>query len=248
MASSSLPDRVNARPVARAMTSPLGVGLAAVGAALTLLTGAGVVAAVVVAVVVWAARVAVAIPRGERRERIDPFTLGDPWRQAVKDALQARARFEEVVHATRQGPLRERMEEIGRRISHGVEDVWAVARRGQALVEARRRIDVDAVRRELDRTGDAAPDAAAGVGGLSEALQSQLAAAERLDATITRTRERLRLTNVRLDEAAARAAELSVAAHDAAQLELLGGDVEAIVGDLEALRLGLEEVQGPGAP
>ena len=44
---------------------------------------------------------------------------------------------------------------------------------------------------------------------------------------------------------AARAAELSVAAHDVGELEGLGDDVDALVTDLEALRLGLEEVQRP---
>jgi hypothetical protein len=36
-----------------------------------------------------------------------------------------------------------------------------------------------------------------------------------------------------------------VAAHDVGELQGLGDDVDALVTDLEALRLGLEEVQRP---
>ena len=135
------------------------------------------------------------------------------------------------------------MGEIGGRIDHGVDEAWRVARQGQALVEARTRIDTDEAQRELaevegrDR-GPAAEKTA-------ESLRAQLASAERLDATIEEARARLRLTNARLDEAVARAAELSVAADDVGELQGLGDDVDALVTDLEALRLGLEEVQRP---
>ena len=224
------------------MTSPLGIVLAGVGAAAGILTGGGIFAAIGLGVAAWAGRIAAAVPRDPRADRIDPFTLGEPWRRAVQDALQAQARFEEAVHETRKGPLRERMLEIAGRIDHGVDEAWRVARQGQALVEARRRIDTKDALRELaeveGRQGEAFERTA-------ESLRAQLASAERLEGTIDDARARLRLTNARLDEAVARAAELSVAAHDVAQLQGLGDDVDALVTDLEALRLGLEEVQRP---
>lgn len=232
----SLRDRLLAPSVARAAASPSGLLLAVGGGAAGFLA-ADVPGAVVGAVALWAARIGVAVPRREREERIDPFTLGEPWRHAVQDALQARARFEEAVHRARPGPLRERLEEIGERVEQGVRQAWEIGRQGQALMVARRRIDAGAVRRELEREG-AAP-------AVADALRAQLASADRLDRTIADARDRLRVTNARLDEAAARAAELSVAAHDVAQLEGLGADVDALVTDLEALRLGLEEVRRP---
>ena len=242
MARRSFRDRFFTPPVARAMTSPLGILLAGVGAALGILTGGGAIAAVGLGAAAWAGRVAVAVPRDPRADRIDPFTLGEPWRRAVQDALQAQARFQEAVSEARKGPLRDRMIEIAGRIDHGVDEAWRVARQGQALVEARKRIDVGEAQRELaeveGRPGSAFEKTA-------ESLRAQLASADRLGRTIEDARARLRLTNARLDEAVARAAELSVAADDVAQLEGLGDDVDALVTDLEALRLGLEEVQRP---
>jgi hypothetical protein len=237
-------DRFFSPPVARAMTSPLGLVLAAAGAGLGVLAFGNPVGAVALAAAAWAGRVAVAIPRDPRPERIDPFTLGEPWRRPVQDALQARTRFREAVNEARSGPLRERMEDIGARIEHGVEEAWRVARSGQALSTARKRIDVGGARRRLDDlAGNGAEDDASA--STAAALRAQVESAERLDATIEGAKARLSLTNARLDEAAARAAELSVAAHDVAELRGLGDDVDALVADLEALRLGLEEVQRP---
>ena len=242
MARRSFRDRFFTPPVARALTSPLGIVLAGLGAAVGILTGGGAIAAVGLGAAAWAGRVAAAIPRDPRPDRIDPFTLGEPWRRAVQDALQAQARFREAVSDTRRGPLHERMTEIGGRIDHGVDEAWRVARQGQALVAARKRIDTVEAQQELAAVQGRQDAASAKT---AESLRAQLASADRLAATIEEARARLRLTNARLDEAVARAAELSVAADDVSQLEGLGDDVDALVTDLEALRLGLEEVQRP---
>jgi hypothetical protein len=246
MARRSFRDRFFTPPVARAMTSPLAIVLAGAGAAVGLLTG-NVPLAIGLAVAAWGGRVAAAVPRDPRPDRIDPFTLGDPWKRMVQDALQAQARFTEAIHDAHRGPLRERMEEIGQRIATGVEEAWRVGRTGQALVEARRRIDTADAKRELaELTGGGSEVATGSAQELTlRSLQAQLESAQRLDTTIADARDRLRLTNARLDEAVARAAELSVRAGDVHDLEGLGDDVDSLVQDLEALRLGLEEVDRP---
>ena len=48
------------------------------------------IAAAGIGAVAWGTRVALAIPRAPKRERIDPFTLGEPWRSFVRAALQAK--------------------------------------------------------------------------------------------------------------------------------------------------------------
>ena len=68
----------------------------------------------------------------------------------------------------------------------------------------------------------------------------QLASAQRLETTINDARDRLRLLDARMDEAVARAIELSVRGGDV-ELGGLGNDVDGLVGDMEALRQGLEE-------
>lgn len=252
MAKRSFRDRFFTPPVARAMTSPLGILLAGAGAAAGFLLTGGIPVAIGLGAAAWASRVAVAVPRDPRPDRIDPFTLGEPWKRAVQDAIQAQNRFAEAVHGTDRGPLRDRMEEIGQRIAVGVDEAWRVARQGQNLVAARRRIDTAEAHRDLaevEAQAEAqAGDPLAATGSLErtlESLRAQLASAERLDRTIADARDRLRLTNARLDEAVARAAELSVQAGDVGDLAGLGDDVDALVTDLEALRLGLEEVDRP---
>lgn len=244
MARRSFRDRFFTPPVARAITSPLGILLAGAGAAVGILAGGGIPLAVGLGIAAWGGRVAAAIPRDASPTRIDPFTLGEPWKRAVIDALQAQGRFRDAVRTTHSGPLRDRMEEIGRRIDTGVDDVWRVARQGQNLVAARRRIDVTEAERDLAEVQQEAGDSESRRRTI-ESLRAQLASAERLDRTIAEARDRLRLTNARLDEAVARATELSVQAGDVGDLAGLGHDVDALVTDLEALRLGLEEASRP---
>jgi hypothetical protein len=232
-------DRFLTPPVARAMFSPLGIMLAGAGAAVGIVAGGGILGAAAAGAAAWAARVAAAVPRDPRAERIDPYALSEPWRGAMRDALEAQRAFREAVAGTQAGPLRERLDAVGARIGDGVGEAWRVARQGHALVAARRRIDTDAARRELaevDRHRGSAMERTA------QALEAQLESAARMDRMVAEARDRLRLTNARLDEAVARAVELSVSGHTVEEARGLDADVEVMVSDLEALRQGLEEL------
>ena len=77
------------------------------------------------------------------------------------------------------------------------------------------------------------PDAAA-----VQSVESQLASAERLRELSSSTAERLRLTQVRLDELVARAAEVSVGRTDTTTYE---HDVDNLVIELEGLRQAVAE-------
>ena len=152
MAGLSLRDRFFTPPVARAVTSPLGILALGAGASIGILSGGGIIGAVVLGLLGWAGRVGAAIPRAPKDARIDPFTLAEPWRRYVTDALQARTRFHDSVNAAREGPMRDRLREIESRVDTGVQEVWRIARRGHDLVDARRRVDPDAIRREIAAT------------------------------------------------------------------------------------------------
>jgi len=251
----SLRDRLFTPPVARAMTSPSGILLAAAGASVAIVAGLPVGLAAAAGAAAWAARVALAVPRSPSEERIDPFTLAEPWRGFVREALQAKAAFDDAVRATRPGPLRERLDEIGERIADGVRESWRIARAGEALAEARARIDVRDITRQLDELG-ATRWTAAGPGGAPpppgplaqtlEALHAQLDTARRMDAVIADTRDRLRLLDARLDEAVTRAIELSVRAQGPAELGGLSETIDSLVTDMEALRQALDETDRPG--
>ena len=236
-------DRFFTPPVARAITSPTGILLAGAGAAVGIATGLPIVVAAGIGLLAWAGRVAVAIPRHPRGERIDPFTLDDPWRKFVQAALQSQARYARAASSTAPGPLRDRLAEIGSRLDDGVQECWRIAKHGQALMEALGQLDVAEVRRELAEVEGADGPSATRT---AEALRAQLASAERMGAVAEDARDRLRLLDARLDEAVARAIELSVGAGDDAQLTGLGSDVDSLVAEMEALRQALEETGGRG--
>lgn len=118
--------------------------------------------------------------RRKRRERRDPFTLTDPWRSFVQDATRAQARFERVIAVVADGPLRERLHDIERRVEDGVAACWRIAQAGHALNKTRRQ-----------------------VGG------TQSEAVARMRAREDETRDKLAALTRGLDEAVARAAEIA---------------------------------------
>jgi DNA-binding FrmR family transcriptional regulator len=184
------------------------------------------------------------LPRGPKRERIDAFRVGEPWRQLVQDAQRAQANFDGTVRGTRPGPLRESLALVGERLAEGVRECWRIAQQGDSLVDALNRLNVPNIERELqqvqaekaDRGGSPSLDAT------EQAVRSQLASAERLSRVANDARDRLRLLNAQLDEAVAQATEVSV--KPTADVSPLTDQVEGIVGQLEALRQGLEEAGG----
>jgi hypothetical protein len=239
----SFRDRFFTPPVARAITSPSGILLAGAGASAAILVGLPIVAILGVGAAAWAARVAAALPKDSTGSgHVDPFALQDPWRTFVRSAQQARRKFDEAVHGARRGPMRDRLTEIGGRVDDAVDECWRVARQGQALTDARSQLDTADAQRELASLDRSSPSQTK----TAEALQAQLASAQRLEMTINDARDRLRLLDARMDEAVARAVELSVEGGDA-DLQGLGSDVDGLVGDMEALRQGLEETE-QGSP
>lgn len=242
-------DRFFTPQVARAIMSPFGILLAGAGAAAGILAGLPIAAAAAVGAAAYGVRVAVAIPRPRRGPDVDPFALKEPWRQFVQDAQQARNRFQAAARSTRPGPLQDRLKEIGERVETGVEEVWAVARQGHAFERALGHLDVrqtQAQLRQVEQNLDQPWASGTNLERTAQALRSQLASAERMYATVHRAGETLQLLNAQLDEAVARAIELSVTANDVSDLEALGTDVDSVVQEMEALRQAIEETEGPG--
>jgi hypothetical protein len=243
-----LPERVRTPAVARAVVSPSAILLAGAGTAIGIATGLGP-AAVALGALAWLARVALAVPRRPAGERIDPFSVGEPWRRFVSDAQQAQRKFDAVVARSRSGPIQERLQVIGRRIGDGVSECWRIARQGDALDGALSSLDVQGIERELAEVqeerrsgsgrGDAKAEAA--LARTQAAIESQRASAQRLRSVAQDAANRLRLLNAQLDEAVARSVEVSLSAGDVSQLGPLTDDVEGVVGELESLRQALEE-------
>lgn len=256
MARLSLRDRFWSPPVARAVTAPSSILLAGATAAVTLVATAplalplGLVAGAVAGAAAYGGKVLWAVPRNERRVDPDPFGVQEPWRRFVSDALDARRRFDGAVASMDKGPLRDHLGRIATRLDDGVDEIWRISQQGNTLVGARRRIDLEGVRRELAQVEDQADEPWAAGSRLeqtAEALRAQIASAERMEAVINDAVDRLRLLDARLDETVTRAIELSSGA-GTSSARSVDGDVEGLVTEMEALRLALDEVGAAGRP
>lgn len=251
MAGPSFRDRFWTPPVARAVTAPSSILLAGVAAAVGALVTfplslpVGVVAAAVAGSAAYGGRVLLAVPRRPGgAARPDPSAVAEPWRHFVGDALAARHRFDEAVRAMDAGPLRDQLGAIGGRLDDAVAEIWRIARQGDTLVGARRRIDLDGIRAELAQVEAQADQTWARGSRLqqtAEALRSQVASGERMERVIADAVDRLRLLDARLDESVTRAIELSTGASTGRGTGSLGGEVDGIVAEMEALRLALDE-------
>ena len=240
-------DRNRPRAMADAITSPSAVLLAGVGASAAILAGVPLIAAAAVGAAAWAVRVAVALPKKQREEAIDLRALRDPWRGLVRSAQGAHERFERAVQTTQPGPVRDRLATVARRVAVGVRECWAIAKRGNALDEALGELDVAGIQVELDGVrAELARGERPDLRETGAALQAQLDSAARLRSVAQGALDRLRRLEAQLDEAVARAIELALNASDSRAVNPLGNDVDTVVGELEALRLGLEETSHLG--
>jgi hypothetical protein len=245
-----VPDHLRTGQTARALTLPSAILLGGAGASAAILAGAPLVAAAVCGVACWAGRVALALPRRARKERVDPAGLAQPWRGFVRDAVAASEHFNRAVTQTAPGPLRDRLGEVAGQVAAATSECWHVARKGDALDRAVAELDIDDVRRQLAEAeaegARGSPQAGADLDATASALRHQVESAERLATVAQQTKDRLRRLDAQLDEAVARALELSLnAASNVGALGPLGSDVDGLVAELESLRQALDETARP---
>lgn len=253
MARRSFKDRFLTPPVARAIMSPLGIVLFGAGTAAAILVGLPVVGAAAVGVGAWGARVLAAVPRDAGRVKLQPSSLAEPWKSYVTSAQAAQQRFDRIVADMDAGPLRQRLAELAARLEDGVAESWRIARRGNDITGALGKLDTISAQAELAQMRAQIAVRPAGMQGPTaaeeqtiQALEAQLASADRLQTVAGDARDRLRLLDARFDELVARAVEVSVGTGDTT---LLGNDVDQLVTELESLRVALDETnraeQGP---
>lgn len=233
-------DRFYTATTARAIMSwriPVAIGVgAAVGVA-----GAPVGVAIAVGAALYAALVGAAMPRRPSTPAIDPFVLSEPWRRIVQDAQAAGRKLRETVAGVDDGPLKESLLAIVEQLERGLGEAWEVARRGDEIDDAVRRLDPTSLRSKLAsaearRAEAATPDAEAAVASVRRQLES----ADRLKAQSAETAASLRLTQTQLDELVARASEVRIGAVDT---DAYRRDVDDLVIRLEALHRAVEETR-----
>jgi hypothetical protein len=215
----------------------LGAGIAVALA----FTPIGVPAAIGIGALVYVGSVFAAMPRGSGLPRIDPFTVSEPWRQMVQGAQRAGRRLHETVGGTPAGPLRERLDGIVGKLDRALAECWEIARRGDDIDAAVGRLDPSALRSKLTTLrSQAAAGATDDLAAAITSVEGQLASADRLKELSAQTAGRLRLTQTRLDELVARAAEVSVGAGDT---DAYAHDVDDLVIEIEAMRLAVEDTR-----
>ena len=194
---------------------------------------------------VYVATVIGAMPPSRRRSTIDPFAISEPWRHFVQGTQRARSSLHQAVNATKAGPLKSRLTDIAGRLEQAVEESWAIARRGDEIDAAVNRIDPVRLRSQLAMLSKSDPaDQGSDRSAAVASIESQLASADRLKALSAGTADRLRLTQARIDELVARAAEVSVGTSDTDTYE---NDVDNLVVELEGLRLAVAETNDPAS-
>ena len=150
------------------------------------------------------------MPGGDPSARVPAGRLGEPWRTYATQAEASKRRFDEVVATVPGGPLRERLQQLSGRLDDGIQESWRIARRGHELDGAIGKIDTAGAQLELAELrraiGDRPPSPAEA--DTAEALEAQLASAQRLGALADRSRDRLRLLDARFDELVARTVEV----------------------------------------
>lgn len=242
----SLRDRFFTPRVARAITSASAILSFGIGAALGFLATGNPLVAVATGFAAFAVRVALAIPRSERAAKQDPYGLKEPWVRHMNHVVAAERDYRAAVKRTPAGPLRDRMEAVGERVSESVAQAWEVARGGNDLAAARARIDQRRIANEFNQVQQSRAQAdSPTLGATAAALQSQLDTAARMDAQLSDTEQRLRLWVERLEELVVRSIELSVSRTSPDALGSVEGSVDDIVAEMEALRSAVAEVRSP---
>ena len=231
----SFGDRLFTPQTAKALLS-WRILLAAVIGVVAGLLGMEAGAAIGLGLAVYVATVLAAMPGSAKRPRIDPFTLSEPWRRFVQSAQRSRSALYATLREASEGPLKDRLNDVAERLDDAIVESWAIAKRGDEIDAAIKRIDPVRLRSQLDALRASGRDGSADAA--VESVESQLASAERLKALSATTADRLRLTQARLDELVARAAEVSVGSTDEAIYE---HDVDNLVIELEGLRQAVAE-------
>jgi hypothetical protein len=175
---------------------------------------------------------------------VDPATVPPAYRAAVEDALRARSQFHALLTTTVPGPMQDRLQEVAAKVDAGVLAVWQAVQQATKLEQVVTTLDPQRVTEDLKRARRAEQTGQADAEAV-ETLSARFASTQRLLNALEELRQRIPLLEARLGTAVARAAELTLtssASPSAAGLEGLGGELDQLVLELEALQAGAAAV------
>ena len=178
----------------------------------------------------------------------EPRKVHGVWRSELYRALAAHDAFHASVEQLRPGPLRDRLDEWGRELTEQLVDIGAMARHGDAVARSMYRMGGRDLHRQMGRlqhaytrSGDVRYAQAA------DAVSYELRSVDGLGGQLAVAERDLRLAVGRLNEAAARAAQLVLAANSPTMRELPARAAD-VHGDLDALIGALRALEQPAAP
>lgn len=153
--------------------------------------------------------------------------------EVVDAAIDADRRWRRVVATVQTGPLADRLDVLGQQVAAGVLELYAVAVRiGEiervlaALEPTEATAAFKAAKRRATQ-GEPVPEL--------DALEARFSSIQRLLNVVADAEDQLQVLDARLLAAVARGAELAVTA-DPRGLTTMGADLDAVVGELGALR------------
>ena len=156
------------------------------------------------------------------------------WAPVVADAVEVRRRWYELVAGLREGPVRDRLTELGEKIDAGVLAVHATASRAADAERIAATLDADKVTDDYKRAKrDPSVDPA-----LLDALSVRFASVQRVLNALDDVDRQLRLLDARLGAAVARGAEVALTAGEGS--DDLARELDAVVGELGALQQSLD--------
>ena len=251
----------------RAAVSPAAVAVTAAGVGIGV-WDRSVVLAVILGAGAWCGRMAAAVIARRRRDRqaqpkpaeLDPWSVPEPWRQLLQQALSVQTRFDQTIDSWPDGPMKERITYLRPNLYAGMEQVGTMARRGAAIsgwptgaatlgrVSAAELTDqlrqAESERRQLDSR---AADRAAALARTEESIAAQLRAVRSGEEAVALVHDRVRMLVASLDQTVTSLVVLGV---DGA--ESGAGAVAASLSDLSdeitALHRGLTEATSSASP
>lgn len=179
----------------------------------------------------------VGVLRRKRKERATELPpLPERWQRFVADAVEVRRRWHEVVAGLREGPVRDRLVELGDKIDAGVLAVHATASRASDAERIAATLDADRVTEDYKRAKrDPGADPA-----LLDALTARFTSVQRVLNALDDVDRELRLLDVRLGAVVARGAEVALTAGQGS--DELGRELDAVVAELGALQQSLDSL------
>ncbi len=260
-----LPEPVRHPSVVRAAVSPAAVAVTAAGAGIGLGLEHSIPLAVVLGVGAWVGRMAAAVAARARRIRaarprpadVDPWSVPEPWRQLVRQAVAAQARFDEVVADWAPGPTRDRLVSLKPRLYAEVEEVGSLAHRGAVLTGwtpggttgglpsakqlAQQLGEIEGERRTV---GSQSPRRDASLARTEEAVAAQLRALRSAEEAAALVHDRLRVLVAQLDQAVTALLVIGVEPAGQAGADALAGSLDTILEQITALQQGLADTSG----